>query len=140
MCECKDVGFGTYRNVVSLQPPWREEGDTISVDGCLALELLVLWSQGIKTYASCCGHNKKKGDIIADASNCKDLTDLGYQIKEMRPGDVIVASRTPGTQNRHPIWFVRLWFSRRVVDRLRNGWFLRFKKRFGLGASSTNCA
>lgn len=56
MCNCKNVGFGTYDNCVVMVEPW--SGKSVSIDRCLADEIQTLWDAGIKTVASCCGHHK----------------------------------------------------------------------------------
>ena len=61
-CVCKDVAMGSYDNTVEM---WRsarpgEEGprNLTQVDVCLATSIAWLWSNGVDTVASCCGHGQ----------------------------------------------------------------------------------
>ncbi len=50
MCGCKDIEMGSYANTVTI--------NGVQMDRCIAYEIEYLWMMGIKTTASCCGHNK----------------------------------------------------------------------------------
>lgn len=55
-CEGLAVEFGMHENQVRLDAPtWSTRG-VISVDKCLAEEILYLWSEGVITSGCCCGH------------------------------------------------------------------------------------
>lgn len=74
-CDCINVEAGSYSNTVILgyYPIMREyagnriasglSGYGICVDKCIADQVIYLWEHGVKTYGSCCGHNKKQGFI-----------------------------------------------------------------------------
>jgi hypothetical protein len=76
MCDCVNVGFGTYDNVVTLITP---EGKSVDIDRCIAEEIKYLWSLGIETMASCCGHNKIKGSVIVAKKDIEFIKKLGYK-------------------------------------------------------------
>lgn len=50
----------------------------ISIDPCIYDEICDLWSKGIITYGSCCGHNKTESMVNVDNSNISQMIDLGY--------------------------------------------------------------
>lgn len=80
-CACRDIGYGTYANAVDLEPP-AALGYTrtpISVDACIAAEVQGLWALGIKTLASCCGHNRGEGVIAVLDKHDGAMTKLGYR-------------------------------------------------------------
>lgn len=86
MCDCVDVGMGTYDNQVVLPyPPHmsKENGFTktfAGIDRCLEKEIKYLWSLGIPTIESCCGHNLCMGYIsVKNEQNEKKMRDLGYK-------------------------------------------------------------
>jgi len=50
-----------------------------SVDYCLIKEVVNLWSKGIETIESCCGHNKTSGYIAVRSQFIIKMIDLGYK-------------------------------------------------------------
>jgi len=87
MCNCpKNAKFGNYgseesrkyRNVVCTPQGRRQE-----IDNCVLPELKILWSQGIKTIESCCGHNKSNGYIAVADESIQQMQTLGY-VEETR--------------------------------------------------------
>ena len=84
MCNCINVNFGTYgqpnqnRTVVSTPQGRRQE-----IDNCILPELEDLWTQGIKTEESCCGHNKTNGYISVPDEYIEKMLALGY-VQEIR--------------------------------------------------------
>ena len=75
MCECKE-GTDFSENQCKITTP---EGAVISVDSCLVCELKNLWSYGIHTVASCCGHNKVDGIISVEEQDVQKMKKLGYK-------------------------------------------------------------
>lgn len=55
MCRCKNIEMGSFDNQIRLITP---EGKNVGIDRCIAEEIKELWKSGIRTIASCCGHNK----------------------------------------------------------------------------------
>jgi hypothetical protein len=79
MCNCVDVNFGTYgkdggARTALVTPLGRERW----IDNCLISELQSLWEMGIKTFGSCCGHNKQNGYIDVDNEAIPIMLELGY--------------------------------------------------------------
>ena len=64
MCDCKNVGFGTFgqpdQNRTAVMTCYNKLQE---IDNCILTELQDLWKQGVLTDASCCGHNKTWGSI-----------------------------------------------------------------------------
>ncbi|MCK5643583.1 MAG: hypothetical protein KAJ19_22480, partial [Gammaproteobacteria bacterium] len=50
----------------------------IMVDPCIVDEIKHLWSQGIKTYGSCCGHNKFDPNVAIEITDVPEMKALGY--------------------------------------------------------------
>lgn len=79
-CGCVGVAFGSYDNTVELWPP-PQFGFTrvpLGIDRCIALEVLDLWQAGIKTLASCCGHNKGSAIISVVPEHAQMMVERGY--------------------------------------------------------------
>lgn len=95
MCECKDVEIGSYANQISLKCPlhmqkYRErkvvkgyaygiESHYISIDKCIANEIIQLWDLGITTTGCCCGHNKQDGYVGVIENDISKMIELGYK-------------------------------------------------------------
>ena len=88
-CMCRGVEIGSHMASVSLPIPehmndYRKarvaEGlsPMISVDACLVVELRLLWARGIRTYGSCCGHNKTRGMINVHEDDGPAMIAMGY--------------------------------------------------------------
>lgn len=91
-CKCKNIEFGSEENysqqVLFDIPPHMESyrvarekdglSDKICVDPCIAEEIQELWSNGITTYGSCCGHNKVDPFVNVDEKDISRMADLGY--------------------------------------------------------------
>lgn len=71
MCSCENIGFGTYDNTVIV--------NGIQLDRCIAKEIQHLWSNGIKTIASCCGHNKVEPSVAVSKNSIPKMESLGYE-------------------------------------------------------------
>ena len=93
MCNCKDVELGSYENTEIIPIPdfmiTEKNQGVIQVDKCLVNEVKELWSKGIHTLASCCGHNKVEGFISVIDSDIPRMKAMGYEVKynNCRPGD-----------------------------------------------------
>lgn len=83
-CDCPQDHEGS--NTTSLSAPsWSRTmlGDpkpVISVDSCLADEIINLWEEGVKTNGCCCGHNVLEGFIGVSDSSVDKMLDLGYEM------------------------------------------------------------
>lgn len=93
--KCKDIKFGTYDCVYTIQLPWhrlisQESRTWVAVDKCLLPEVLYLWESGIKTTGCCCGHGR---DELAYIGVCDEhiqkMKDMGYRVhyNKCRPND-----------------------------------------------------
>jgi hypothetical protein len=90
MCKCIDIEYGTYENTILLgyYPIMAEyqknrikaglSGRGITVDRCIADQIIELWENDIRTYGSCCGHNKGRGYINVRESFDKAIS-LGWK-------------------------------------------------------------
>lgn len=80
---CPKVPFGSYENTIALPRPRHMyptvRGDWITVDRCIADEVLELWQRGIWTLESCCGHGRTHGYIAVAAVDAADMEMLGYE-------------------------------------------------------------
>lgn len=77
MCNCVNIEMGSYENQIRVKLPWKDEHAYI--DMCIVLELRYLWSKGVKTLESCCGHNKVKGYILVEEESIPIMKELGYE-------------------------------------------------------------
>ncbi len=84
MCKCNNIEIGSYENQTVLDyPEWfKSEKEILScgIDNCLVDEIKDLWSQGIQTIESCCGHNKVQGYISVLEDHAHLMVDLGYKL------------------------------------------------------------
>lgn len=92
MCSCKNIIPQTqecYDQMVTFYIPdhmkdYRDarlkEGLSpyVSIDPCIIKEIQYLWSIGIITYGSCCGHNIFESMVNVDHKNIRQMVDLGY--------------------------------------------------------------
>lgn len=69
---CKEIDFGTYECAVII--------NGIQCDKCLSEEIASLNKSGIKTMASCCGHDKSAPFIQVDKDHVESMLSLGYAI------------------------------------------------------------
>lgn len=64
-CDCRSYnrpewGGTTNEVVLDFRAYFPDEKrETVCVDACIAEEIKMLWAAGVKTEASCCGHNGK---------------------------------------------------------------------------------
>ena len=76
MCDCKNIDPGSYDNQILIVT---KRHKSICVDKCIADEIRGLWSLGIDTVESCCGHNKQNGYIMVLLKDAKKMITLGYE-------------------------------------------------------------
>lgn len=75
--KCKDY-LGTYKCCQVLKLPWKDR--LVDIDNCLVEEIKNLWSQGIKTVESCCGHHMANAGYIAvEEESIDKMIALGYE-------------------------------------------------------------
>lgn len=79
MCQCKDIEYGDYENMDLLDIP-KAKGGIVQVDRCLSEEVKGLWDKGIRTVASCCGHNKSMPRILVHPEDIDKMIEMGYDI------------------------------------------------------------
>ena len=77
MCNCKNVDLGTFANQVEIHHP--KLSHPVWVDVCIADEIINLLSNGVKTMASCCGHNKTIPSIMVAPESVKLMEAMGYK-------------------------------------------------------------
>ena len=87
MCNCKNINFGDHTNTVKLDVPdiYKDKFpntkyEFIFVDKCIENEIKYLWSKGIVTIASCCGHNIVDGSICVHDDYIQQMKELGYEV------------------------------------------------------------
>jgi len=92
MCNCKNITPQTkdcYSQMITVEIPdhmasYRESrlkaglSSEVSIDPCIFEEIKELWSEGIITHGSCCGHNKFESMVNVDESNSQQMIDMGY--------------------------------------------------------------
>lgn len=92
MCKCKNIEFGSaenYAQQILIEIPdhmldYRKArtsvglSSKISIDPCIVDEIKYLWSLGIETHGSCCGHNKADSFVNVHEKNIQTMLDLGY--------------------------------------------------------------
>lgn len=77
MCNCVNVKMGSYKNQVKLKMP---NGELMGIDKCIAEEIKIIWSYGIKTTGCCCGHNIQKGYIGVIEKDIEFMKKSGYRV------------------------------------------------------------
>lgn len=56
------------------------------IDRCLVEEIQFLWSKGIVTTGSCCGHGIQQGMINVVESSVEQMMQLGYAKQDVAEG------------------------------------------------------
>lgn len=74
-CSCNDVSFGTYDAQVLVALP---NGNWIGVDACLVPILKWLWTKGVDTVVSCCGHGKISPSIVVTDGSVPFMNKMGF--------------------------------------------------------------
>lgn len=69
MCRCRsyNLNVGLWPEVV-LRSPWPDRS-TICVDACMANTIALMWSGGIYTLSSCCGHGIMHRFVVVDRAD-----------------------------------------------------------------------
>lgn len=92
-CHCRNVAMGSHEMSVAVPTPEFLRGtfgcktnkDVVSIDLCIVPEILWLWSKGVITHGSCCGHGKQAATICVDDSSIATMHELGYQLYPDHP-------------------------------------------------------
>jgi hypothetical protein len=86
-CQCgPDVPMGSYLSQVAMLTPWGNPHPMmVGIDACLATEIAWLWVKGIRTVASCCGHNRAPAIVSVESRFHEDMLRLGYKLYEYPP-------------------------------------------------------
>lgn len=79
MCNCTTTKIGDYSGTVCLKPPNWSSKDVVAIDACIVDEILSLWSLGVITLGSCCGHNQLDGMINVSDESIGKMLELGYE-------------------------------------------------------------
>lgn len=90
-CQCVNVEMGSHKAGVPVEiPPHMESyrkarvaaglSDFITVDRCILPEVQHLWSLGIRTMGSCCGHRTHQPSISVHADDEVRMFKLGYEV------------------------------------------------------------
>lgn len=75
--KCKDY-LGTYKCCKVLKLPWEDR--KVDIDNCIVEEIKYLWSQGVKTVESCCGHHMiNAGYIAVEKDSIEKMNELNYE-------------------------------------------------------------
>ena len=74
---CKNSKIGCYNCLVQTRFGW-------CCDACLEEEMLWLYSQGVHTINSCCGHgnNELKTVVVIGENSREKMKTLGYELLE----------------------------------------------------------
>jgi hypothetical protein len=91
-CSCVDIPMGSYARSVEVVGP---DGALVHCDACMVPELSDLWRRGIRTIASCCGHNRVLGFVAVRAEHDAQMVALGYYRCSDQP-HCFVAKTQPG--------------------------------------------
>lgn len=82
MCRCENVPMGSYLNQTEKFIPWytpEHKNKIVGIDNCLLDEIEYLWSKGVKTLESCCGHNSAWPYICVYSDSIDLMVWLGYE-------------------------------------------------------------
>lgn len=90
-CPCQGVEIGNHTETVTLDYPFFMSeyvgnrlkaglsSKQVSVDKCIAQDVLFLWAHEIATYGSCCGHNQVKPMININPAKMGTAISLGFE-------------------------------------------------------------
>ena len=97
--DCKTSVIGNHKCSVQTRYGW-------CCDVCLENELLWLYSQGIHTINSCCGHGEKGlASILVVGEESKNrMNEMGYSLAEIQTEDCRMAAYVPKTQFPYEAW------------------------------------
>jgi hypothetical protein len=94
LCTCENVSPGDYTNQEVLTVPWPDgKKRKAGVDRCILSLIMALWSMGIKTKESCCGHGKRDGFVSVDYDSIASMKKLGFQLDPRFP-DIFILPMT----------------------------------------------
>jgi hypothetical protein len=73
--------IGTFEHSVMVEcPEWLYEDKRpyVGIDRCIMDEIKYLWSKGIRTYGSCCGHGKLVPMVNVHDDDIDKMVEMGY--------------------------------------------------------------
>ena len=101
---CPYPELGVYDDMVVVPTPkhmtekyggFYKAKKTIAIDPCILKEIELLWSKGVHTYCSCCGHNINEASVVVDKRSKDTMRTLGYKkIENGMNGDIVYALKT----------------------------------------------
>ena len=80
----KHCHIQTYEHTISVFVPAfyseevRKSKKTIGIDRCVLKEIQYLWSIGIRTYGSCCGHGIKVAMVNVHTDDMQRMIQMDY--------------------------------------------------------------
>lgn len=79
-----DCGFfGEYKNRVYIKMPddWKTKRKNryFFIDACIAPEIIYLIINGVRTIASCCGHDQLQPTVCVDKKSISLMRGMGYR-------------------------------------------------------------
>lgn len=83
-CHCQGVEPGTYANQEPRLLPFATPRFPVAgtkpvyIDRCVLPDVEALWSAGIETIESCCGHGRTEGYIAVPVEHEQAMLALGY--------------------------------------------------------------
>ncbi|HEY3494809.1 MAG TPA: hypothetical protein VGK73_08995 [Polyangiaceae bacterium] len=92
-CRCVNVAPGSYDVAITVVPPAQMaarrravgKGVTVQIDSCILAEVTLLWSIGILTLESCCGHGRQQGYLAVYPESSERMLRMGYLVDETGP-------------------------------------------------------
>ncbi len=77
---CKCISYNQPQNWQTDKPVVLHNKDfftkSVDIDKCIVKDIKTLWKAGIKTFASCCGHNEYMPCIAVDAVDAIEAHNL----------------------------------------------------------------
>jgi len=92
MCDCHSYNkdSGTVKEIIlNTKDFFDHKEKTICVDACISDQIIALWSEGIWTLGSCCGHNKDVPNVIIAESASPELAHKVLKIWDDREWKVL---------------------------------------------------
>ena len=74
-CQCIGVPMGSYLAQASVITPQHR---LAGIDICILPTVVALWSRGIETIESCCGHGVTSGYIAVRPAHVAEMEALGF--------------------------------------------------------------
>lgn len=76
-CSCPpSVEMGSYDRQITVNAP---NGARVGIDVCIHPDIERLWSLGVMTIESCCGHGRTAGYIAVDKRSAAIMRALGFK-------------------------------------------------------------